>query len=147
MKTKDIALIALFGSTYLVLGLIFQPISFMAIQVRVACALIPLITLFGTPATIGITIGGLIFNSTSPLGLLDLLSMFIFLPAKYAIQKYGVKAVPLHILSVALWVSFMLNNLFNIPYFASVLTVGLGEAVAELGLGIPLLYAIERRLK
>ena len=147
MKSKDVALIGIFAALYYALGIVFQPISFGAIQVRVACALIPLIALFGLPATIGITLGHLLFNVGSPLGPLDLLSPFVFLIPRLLIQKYGVTMMPIHTLSVGLWVAYILST-FGLPFFSIFLTVAIGETVAEWFLGYILLYSqVKNRLK
>jgi uncharacterized membrane protein len=37
--------------------------------------------------------------------------------------------------------------MFNVPFWISVLTVGAGELVAEVVLGVPLAIAIQRRVK
>jgi len=146
MKTKQIALTAMFAALYYVLGIVFQPISFGAIQIRVACALIPLIYLFGSPATIGITIGHLLFNIGSPLGSLDLYSPFIFLIPRILIQKYGVKAMPIHTVVVGGWVSYILST-FGLPFLPVFLTVSIGEFIAEWYLGYILLYSgVESRI-
>jgi len=139
MKSKDVALIGIFAALYYALGIVFQPISFGAIQVRVACALIPLIALFGFPATIGITLGHILFNVGSPLGTLDLLSPFVFLIPRLLIQKYGVTMMPIHTLSVGLWVAYILST-FGLPFFPIFLTVAIGEIIAEWFLGYILLY-------
>jgi uncharacterized membrane protein len=145
LKTKDLALTAVFASLYYVLGIVFQPISFEAIQIRVACALIPLIYLFGFPATIGITIGHLAFNMGSPLGALDLLSPFVFLIPRLLIQRYGVKAMPVHTIAVGAWVAYIIST-FGAPFAPVFLTVFAGELVAEWYLGYLLLYAaVEKR--
>ena len=130
MKSKQIALTAVFAALYYALGLVFQPISFGAIQVRVACATIPLIALFGAPATIGITLGHLLFNLNSPLGTLDYISPFVFLIPRLLIQKYGVKAMPIHTLTVGAWVGYIIS-LFGVPFLSVFLTVSIGELIAE----------------
>jgi len=146
MKTKDITLTVIFASLYYVLGIVFQPISFGAIQIRVACALIPLIYLFGMPATIGITIGHLIFNIGSPLGTLDLFSPFIFFIPRVLIQRYGIKAMPIHTLTVGGWVAYIIST-FGVPFIPVFLTVSVGEFIAEWYLGYLLLYkGLEKRL-
>lgn len=146
MKSKQIALTGVFAGLYYVLGILFQPISFGAIQVRVACALIPLISLFGYPATIGITIGHLLFNVGSPLGTLDILSPFVFLIPRLLIQKYGVKTMPIHTVTVGLWVAYILST-FGSPFVPIFLTVTIGETVAEWFLGYVLLHPkIEKRV-
>ena len=144
MKSKQIALTGVFAALYYVLGIVFQPISFGAIQVRVACALIPLIALFGYPATIGITIGHLLFNLNSPLGTLDYLSPFIFLIPRYLIQRYGTITMPIHTLTVGAWVAYILST-FGLPFFPIFLTVAIGETVAEWFLGYVLMVPLIKR--
>jgi len=146
MKSKQIALTAIFAALYYALGIVFQPISFGAIQIRVACALIPLIGVFGYPATIGLTIGHLLFNIGSPLGTLDLLSPFVFLIPRLLIQRYGVKTMPIHTITVGIWVAYILST-FGLPFFPIFLTVTIGETVAEWFLGYILLYhQVEKRV-
>ena len=144
MKSKQIALTGIFAALYYVLGIVFQPISFGAIQVRVACALIPLIALFGCPATIGITIGHLLFNLNSPLGTLDYFSPFIFLIPRYLIQRYGTITMPIHTLTVGAWVAYILST-FGLPFFPIFLTVAIGETVAEWFLGYVLMVPLIKR--
>lgn len=151
MDTKNLATAIILASVYLALGLAFQSISFGPIQVRIADALYPLIAVFSFPALIGTFAGHLIFNVYgygigASLGALDLISPFIFLIAKYAIYKWKLKAVPIHVIFVTLWVSYLLST-FGIPFWLSVLTVGIGESIAEIVIGVPLAIAIKRRLK
>jgi len=146
MNNKQIALTGIFAALYYVLGIVFQPISFGAIQVRVACVLIPLIGIFGYPATIGITIGHLLFNIGSPLGTLDMLSPFVFLIPRLLIQKYGIKTMPFHTVTVGVWVAYILST-FGLPFLPIFLTVTIGEIVAEWFLGYILLYnQVEKRV-
>jgi uncharacterized membrane protein len=145
MNTRKIALAVVFAALYYTLGTVFQPISFMAVQFRVAQVLIPLIVVFGDSAVVGITVGHLLFNLQSPIGFLDLFSPFVLLIPRLLLWKGGLKFLPVHIVSVSLWVGYILNAAFNLPLLATAFTVGIGEAVAE-GLGIPISYAVKRRL-
>ena len=147
MKSKQVALTAIFAALYTAIGYIFHPIGFLSIQVRVSAALIPLIAIWGYPATIGITIGCILVNLSSPLGLIDLLSPLFFLPAKYAIQRWGIKAVPLHTMSVTLWVPYMLQTILEIPFMATVVSVGMGQIVSELILGLALYKVVRNRIQ
>lgn len=138
MKTRDIGLSVVFAAMYAI-GVIW-PLSSMGIQCRLSCALIPLIAIFGGPATWGITIGHFIFNSFSPIGWLDYFSPLVLLVPRLLIQKYGVKAMPIHTIVVALWVPFILNQTFGLPMIPLILTVGIGELIAEWYLGYLGLY-------
>lgn len=152
MKSKDITQIAVLATLYIAIGLVIPFISFGAIQCRVSDALYPLIAVLGTPALIGLTLGHFIYNlygytTGFALGLLDVvISPLLFLIAKLFIWKYGFKAVPIHVAFVALWVPYLLTTLFGLPYWPMVITVGVGEAIAELVLGIPLAKLVEQRL-
>ena len=148
IRSRDITIVSVFASLYVVLGYVFHSISFLEFQVRIADALYPLIAVYGLPALIGTTLGHFLLNLTSPLGLIDLVSVIIFIPAKIAIWKFGLKGVILHVISVALWISFLLCNVLGIPtetYWILVINIGLGESLAEIGLGVPLTLAIRRR--
>lgn len=151
MKSKEIAQAAVLAALYIAIGLVIPFISFGAIQCRVSDALYPLIAVLGTPALIGLTLGHAIYNFYgytigAALGPMDvILSPLIFLAAKFAIWKWGYRAVPIHVVAVALWVPYLLNTLFGVPYWPAVITVGVGEAVAELVLGIPLAMGVKAR--
>lgn len=152
MKSKFLATASILAALYLMLGFGLQNIAFGIIQVRVADALYPLIAVLGTPALTGTFLGHLIFNCYGysvgiALGVGDLASPFIFLIPKLAIYKWKFKAVPLHVAFVAVWVAWLLYCMFNVPFWISVLTVGAGELVAEVVLGVPLAIAIQRRVK
>jgi len=152
MKNKHLTITIITASLYFTLGFGLQSIAFGMIQVRVADALYPLIAVLGLPALYGTFLGHLIFNiygfgAGLALGIGDLASPFLFLIPKFAIYKWKLKAVPLHVLFVALWVAWLLYTLFNIPFWLSTITVGAGETIAEIGLGVPLTLAIRRRLK
>lgn len=152
MESKNITKIAILAALYVAIGLAIPFISFGAIQCRVSDALYPLIVVLGTPALIGLTIGHFVYNIYgysvgAALGLLDVVvSPLIFLVAKVAIWKWGYKAVPLHVIAVALWVPYLLNSLFGMPYWPLVVSVGIGEFIAEIVLGIPLAKLVEKRI-
>ena len=149
---KLLAISTIIASLYLALGFLLQSVAFGMIQVRIADALYPLIAVLGFPALIGTFLGHLTFNIYGfsvglALGVGDLASPFIFLIPKLAIYKWKLKAVPLHVLFVALWVAWLLYTMFGIPFWISVVTVGIGETIAEIVLGVPLAMAIQRRLQ
>ena len=152
MESRKIALASVLASLYVAIGVALPFISFGAWQCRVSDALYPLIALFGTPALIGLTLGHIIYNlygftTGFALGWMDvILSPIIFFGAKLAIWKWGFKAVPIHVIAVALWVPYLLKSLFGLPYLPSVMSVGAGEAVAELVLGRLVFLEMEKRL-
>jgi len=56
VNTREIALTAVFSALYAALLIVFAPISFGPIQLRVADVVIPLAMAFGWPVVAGITI-------------------------------------------------------------------------------------------
>ena len=156
MKSKDLTLISVLASLYIAIGLAFPMISFGPAQCRISDALYPLIAVLGTPALIGLTLGHFIYNlygyaTGFALGILDVVvSPLLFFIAKIFIWKYGLKAVPIHVAFVGLWVPFLICLVSPdtpwIAYIPIVISVGLGEAIAELILGIPLAKLIERTI-
>lgn len=158
-KNRFFALTVVLCALYLTLGFVLQNVAFGNIQVRVADCLYPLIAVLGLPCLVGTFLGHLIFNFYGygvgiALGMGDLASPFIFLVPKFLIYKFGnpsIKRLTLttfvHVCFVAFWVAYLLYSMFGIPFWLSVTTVGTGEFIAEIMLGIPLTLAIKRRLK
>ena len=146
MQSKSLSIVIVFATLYPALTLGLYPVSYGQVQIRISDALYPLIGLFGFPALLGCVIGHAIANLFSPLGIIDMMSVLFFVPAKIAIWKWKFKGVPLHVLSVALWVPYILHLLFGVPYLPTVFYVGTGEAVAELILGRWLYLEVERRI-
>jgi len=157
-KPRNLALTITIASAYLVLGFGLQNIAFGQIQIRFADALYPLIAVLGLPCLLGTFLGHFIFNIYGfgvgiALGVGDLASPFIFLIPKILIWKFGnptwqrlTLTTLTHVLFVAFWVSWLLYTMFGISYWLSVLTVVIGEYIAEVFVGIPLTLAIKRRI-
>jgi len=133
----------LMASLYTVAGYMGFGFGFLQIQVRVADALYPLIAVFGLPSLYGLVLGHFLVNLSSPLGFIDLLSVPLFLPAKYMILKFGFWGVPFHVLSVGLWVAYMLEAVLGLPFLTSFIYVTIGELIAEVGLGYPLYRGVK----
>lgn len=72
-RLRAISLCSLLAALYVVLLFLFQSLSFLPIQVRIADMLIPTSIVYGWPATIGVTLGVVLGNLLSPFGLTDML--------------------------------------------------------------------------
>jgi len=72
-RLRAISLCSLLAALYVVLLFLFQSLSFLPIQVRVADMLIPTSIIYGWPATIGVTLGVVFGNFLSPFGLTDII--------------------------------------------------------------------------
>ncbi|BAL81052.1 QueT transporter family protein [Caldisericum exile] len=162
---------AIIAGLYFALTTILAPISFGVIQVRISEALVVLPYSF-PEAILGVTIGCFLSNLFSPFGPIDwifgtfltlisaLLTYFI---GKKKLKKYFAPLPPIifNALGVSSYVVTLatLNTKLGLidafkysfkhfalkPYLFGVLTIGIGEAIATYLLGLPLLYALERR--
>lgn len=141
---------AMIAAIYVVLVILFQPISFHAIQFRIAEALTVLP--FFTPAAIpGVTIGCLLGNIIGGADILDIvfgtLATLIGALGSYALRKnrYLVSLPP--IVSNAVIVPWVLRYAYHmpdaIPYM--MLTVGVGEIVSCGVLGQLLISTLKAR--
>lgn len=152
MKNKKLFFIvqaAMIAAIYVVLVLIFQPISISYIQVRIAEALT--ILPFFTPAAIpGVTIGCLLGNLISGCDVLDIVfgSLATLLGAlgSYSLRKnkFLVPIPPIVANTIIVpWVlRFAYGEALSIPFM--MLTVGVGEVLSCGVLGLTLLFALSR---
>lgn len=139
---------ALIAALYVVLVMIFQPISFGAVQFRVAEALtvLPFLWLEAVP---GLFIGCLIANMFGGLGLWD-----VFLGSAATLIAAGISyfspTLFLAALSPVLVNGLIVGSYLTLivglpmPVYLSVIYVAAGEAMACFALGFPLVRLLER---
>lgn len=140
-RTSGIAIL------YVALTLIFAPISYGPIQVRISEALTVLPFVF-PEAVLGLFIGCLISNIFSFLGILDIFfgSLDTLLAAYLTRKMPHFVLAPLPPVVVnALVVGWILYFTIQVPFLWSMLYVGLGQLLACYGLGLPLLYFLQKR--
>ncbi|MEM2196612.1 MAG: QueT transporter family protein [Thermoproteota archaeon] len=146
LRSRDVATSMVLASSYATIVLVLGPVSFGIINVRVADALRCFIPMFGWPAILGIFIGHVIANMFSPLGLIDMLSPFIVLPASILLYKVRDRSVLAGFVSIwatlSLWVSYMISIISEIGYFAVFSYVAPGILVSDIVLPYLLLKAI-----
>jgi len=148
MNTKKLCISIMFAVIYVALTVVFRPISFLQIQVRVANLLLALIPLFGFPSVIGISLGVGIANLGSPLGLIDMISVVPTFLGAVVIYKVSQKSVLvgliLYNLIIASWLVFMLNFLFSVPILVTYLHLIVGLSIANIGIGYPTYKVLKR---
>ena len=147
MRPKYIVRIGLISSLYFTINIIFAPISYGPIQVRIAESLTVLP--FLDPAAIGgLFLGCIISNLWGGLGIVDVLggSLCTLIAAiiTYRIQKPFLAPLP-PLLVNALGVSLYLHILFELPYFLTIIYIGFGQLIACYLIGYPLLLVLLRR--
>lgn len=144
-KNKQLVYAAVIASIYAVLTIALQPISYGAVQFRMAEALTLLP--FYTPAAIpGLFVGCFIANLIGGAGLPDMIiGSLATLLAAYLTSKIKNKwlaaAPPVIINGVVIGV--MLSVLYDLPMLLTVGSVAFGQLVVCYGIGVPLLKILE----
>ena len=135
MRSKVAGQIGVFAGLYTALVIVFHPISFMQVQCRVADMLSGIVPVFGWGAILGLTLGVLIANTTSPLGVLDLLSAIPSFVGYLIIWKLRNVSVLLGLtinaVIISVWVGFLLYLVLGLPFLVSALYVFIGMMIAN----------------
>ena len=152
MNNKKIQFIthaAVIAAIYTVLVIIFAPISFGPVQVRIAEALTVLP--YFTPAAIpGVTIGCFLSAALTAADPLDMifgsLATLIAALTSYGLRRHKFLVTIPPIVSNALIIPWVLRYAYNVPDAIPfmMLTVGLGEVLSVGILGMILLFTLER---
>jgi len=164
---------ALIAAVYFVLTVVFTPLSFGPIQIRFSEALTVLPYSF-PEAILGVSIGCFLANLTSPFGPIDwifgtsltlIAAILTYFLGKIKAKKFLAPLPPIllnafgvsfYVVSLATLntklglieaIKYSITNFAIQPYLFGVLTIGLGEAISTYVIGLPLLFAIERRFK
>lgn len=150
-KTRFLVQAAAIAAIYVVLTLVFAPISYgeTLVEFRIAEALtvLPFFTFSAVP---GLFVGCLIANLFSPVGTIDIvLGSLASLIAAYLTYKMPNKYLaPLPpILVNALVIGGMLHYVYKFPIHIAILSIGLGQLVTCYGLGIILLLTMDKYKK
>ena len=164
MKTKDVTRIAAIAAIYVVITIIFAPISYGHIQLRVSEALTLLPFFMGYPAAIGLFIGVMIANIAGGLGMIDIvfgslitLAAALFTARARSLYTAGIYPVVFNAFGIGLILYFILGIRIVDPnvgaalsaflnYLAHVVTVGLGQIAAVYIIGIPLMKLLHKKI-
>ena len=146
-----VALTAITAALYIALGYIFQPISFLGLQFRVAELIVGMCILFPWEGLIGNVIGVFFVNLSSPLGAIDLISCIVNVPALYFIvflrNKKFLKYLGgvLYAIIISIYVAIILNYVFGAPIWLMFLQVLIAEIILAT-LGILLFDIVKMKL-
>ena len=146
-----VALTAITAALYVTLGYVFQPISFLGLQFRVAELIVGMCILFPVEGLIGNVIGVFFVNLTSPLGPIDLISCIVNIPALYCIVFFRDKRFlkylggVLYAIIISIYVAIVLNLTFMLPIWLMFIQVFIAEAILA-SLGILLFDIIKNRI-
>jgi len=144
--TSKIARAAVIAAIYTVLTIILKPISFGYLQVRVAEAL-TLLPIIYPEAIGGLFIGCLVSNIYGGLGPIDIflgsLTTLVAAFLTYAWRKSWLAYLPPIVLNGVI-VGTYLSYLLNVNILLAIGSVAVGEAVAVLVLGVPLIKRLKK---
>ena len=149
IKLTYLVRVAMIAAIYVVLNIIFATISYGPIQIRIAEALVDL-PFIDPSAIMGLFLGCILANVIGPLGMIDIIggSLCTLIAAYLTYKVKNPKLAPLPpVLINAFGVSIYLHLLFDLPYWITVLYIGLGEVIACYVLGYPLLILLIKNKK
>ena len=152
LSSRYISQVGIIAGLYAALTVVLAPISYGPIQLRVSEALTVLPYL--TPAAVpGLFIGCLVANIFGGLGIYDVVGgslltlLAAFLTYLLARTRRPILAPLPPVLVNSLGVSLYLHLLFQLPYWLTVIYIGIGEIATCFVLGYPLLLIILRKKK
>ena len=120
------------AAIYLVMTVLFAPLSFGEVQIRFSEALV-LLCFFDRKYTFGLTIGCFIANFFSPFWVIDIwagtAATFVSCLAISFCKHLFVATLP-PVIANGFIVAAMLKFEYEIPYWPAVLSVAIGEAIA-----------------
>ena len=142
---------AIYAAMYVVLALLFSPISYGVINLRVANILIGLVPIIGWPAVLGQTLGVFIANQPAlgdPLGPIDLINVipsFLFSLLLWKLRNKSVfLGLTLYSVGLGITVSYALNYAFKLPLMVGIPQVTAGIFIATAIFGYLLYKAVDR---
>lgn len=145
-RTKYLTHAAIIAAVYVVLTIIFAPISYGQVQVRISEALTVLP--YFTPAAIpGLFIGCIIANIYGGAGIIDIIfgslaTLFAAFLSYKMPKKYLVPLPPIVINAVV--IGLILNYALGVPILITMVWVGLGQLISCYGIGYPLMLILEK---
>ncbi|MFX1411029.1 MAG: QueT transporter family protein [Promethearchaeota archaeon] len=136
-----VALIAITAALYTALGYIFQPISFLGIQFRVAELIVGMCILFPFEGLIGKIMGVFFVNLSSPLGIIDLNSCWVNVPALLCIIYFKDRRILkflggfFYAIIISFYVAVILYIVLSLPIWLMFIQVLVAEVIlATLGI-------------
>ncbi len=152
-RSLVIATAAVYAAMYASLALIFSPISYGVVQLRVANVLVGLVPLIGWPGVVGQALGVFIANQPAlgdqlgPIDLLNVIPSFVFAWLLWKLRDRSVfLGLTLYSLGLGVTVGLALNyvGFIDLPLYLGFAYVIVGIFLATAVLGYGLYRAVER---
>ena len=153
VKSKKIAVIAIYAALYAALVVALGPFSYGPLQIRVADALLAVIPLLGIAGVLGHTLGVFVANLFSTLGPIDLLNTipsFVMAFVVYYVYKRAkndytvVGTCVAYSIVIGITVGWMLSYVLSLPLLPTIGYVALGNIIASVLIGWPIFKLLKR---
>ena len=147
LSIRTLCLTAIVAALYAALTLLFQPISFGTVQFRISEAL-TLLPMLLTQSIPGLTVGCFIANLLGSASVWDIafgtLATLLSSLWVWRLRRNVWLAALGPIICNAIIVGMVLGYTLQLPLTPTILSVGFGETVVVLGLGIPLIQMLRK---
>lgn len=153
VKTKDLAIIALYAALYAALVVVLGAFSYGPLQVRIADSMLSVVPLIGFVGVLGHTLGVFVANIFSTVGLIDLLNTipsFAMSFCVYYVYKRTKKDYTVLLTSIAYslvlgaTVGWMLSAVYAMPLLLTIAYVIVGNLIATTLIGWPLFKLLKK---
>jgi uncharacterized membrane protein len=153
IRTKNLALVAIYAALYAALVVVLGAFSYGPVQVRIADSLLGVVPLIGLAGVLGHTIGVFVANIFSTAGPIDLLntipsfamSFLVYYTYKRTNNDYTVIGTGIaYSVVIGTTVGWMLSYLYSLPLLLTIGYVAIGNIIASVLIGWPLFKALKR---
>ncbi len=153
IRSKDLALIAMYAALYAALVVVLGPFSYGPLQIRIADSMVAAVPLFGWAGVLGHTLGVFISNMFSTVGLIDLLntipsfamSTVVYYTYKHTQNDYTIIGTcTAYSVVLGATVGWMLSAVYGLQLLATIAYVALGNFIASVLIGWPLFKLLKK---
>ena len=155
LKSKDIALIAVYAALYAALVVVLGPFSYGPVQIRIADTMLAAVPLLGVAGVLGHTLGVFTANLFSTVGVIDLLNTipsFVMAFVVYYVYRqtrndYTVLGTSLaYSVVIGMTVGWMLSAVYQLDLLITIVYVIVGNIIATVLIGWPVFKVMKRIL-
>ncbi len=155
IRSKEVALIAVYAALYAALVVVLGPFSYGPIQIRIADTMLAAVPLLGLPGVLGHTLGVFTANIFSTVGLIDLLntipsfsmSFVIYYVYRQTQNDYSVLGTFIaYSVVIGATVGWMLSAVYQLNLLVTIGYVIIGNIIATVLLGWPIFKVLKRIL-
>ena len=153
IKTKDLAVIAIYAALYAALVVVLGGFSYGPVQVRIADSMVAAVPLLGIAGVLGHTLGVFIaniFSTAGPLDLLNTIPSFVMAFVVYYVYKRTKNDYTVIVTCIAYsavigtTVGWMLSYLYGLPLLLTIAYVAIGNIIASVLIGWPIFKLLKK---